>query len=107
MKEVGLIFRTVINSVKPVFNRGTNFMNCVCAYDLIIIIMYIYHMLINVLSAHMIHVNLSIIFYTHVGHSPTKIIYKKYYTEKQTHTLLTHTHTHTRTHTHRNEFKCV
>ena len=65
--------------------------------------MYIYHMLINTLSAHMMHVNLNIIFYTHVGHSPTKIIYMKYYTEKQTNTLLTHTHTHT----HRNEFKCV
>ena len=32
----------------------------------VIIIMYIYHALINALSAHMIHVNLNIIFYTHV-----------------------------------------
>ena len=31
-----------------------------------IIIMYIYHALINVLSAHMIHINLNIIFYIHV-----------------------------------------
>ena len=37
---------------------------------LIIIIMYIYHALINALSAHMIHINLSMIFYTHVEHSP-------------------------------------
>ena len=39
---------------------------------IIIIIMYIYHALINALSAHMIHINLSMIFYTHVEHSPTK-----------------------------------
>ena len=39
---------------------------------LIIIIMYIYHALINALSAHMIHINLNMIFYTHVEHSPTK-----------------------------------
>ena len=36
--------------------------------------MYIYHALINALSAHMI-------FYTHVEHSPTKTIYIKYYTK--------------------------
>ena len=44
-----------------------------------IIIMYIYHALINALSAHMIHINLNMIFYTHVKHSPTKTIYIKYY----------------------------
>ena len=33
--------------------------------------MYIYHALINALSAHMIHINLNTIFYTHVKHSPT------------------------------------
>ena len=43
--------------------------------------MYIYHVLINILSAHMIHINLNIIFYTNVEHSPTKTIYVKYYTE--------------------------
>ena len=41
--------------------------------------MYIYHVLINALSAHMIHINLSMIFYTHAEHSPTKTIYIKYY----------------------------
>ena len=66
--------------------------------------MYIYHALVNVLSAHMIHINLNMIFYTHVEHSPTKTIYIKYYTEKQTntrtiHTLDTHARTHTHTHT--------
>ena len=35
----------------------------------IIIIMYIYHALINALSAHMIHINLHVIFCTHVEHS--------------------------------------
>ena len=46
---------------------------------IIIIIMYIYHALINALSAHMIHINLNMIFYTLVEHSPTKTIYIKYY----------------------------
>ena len=41
--------------------------------------MYIYHALINALSAHMIHINLNMIFCTHVEHSPTKTIYIKYY----------------------------
>ena len=37
--------------------------------------MYIYHVLINALSAHMIlYINLNMIFYTHVDHSPTKTI---------------------------------
>ena len=45
----------------------------------IIIIMYIYDALINALSAHMIHINLNMIFYTHAEHSPTKTIYMKYY----------------------------
>ena len=52
--------------------------------------MYVYPVLINALSAHMIHINLNKIFYAHVEHSPTKTIYIKYYIE-------THTHTHTMT----------
>ena len=43
--------------------------------NLTIIIMYIYHALINALSADMIHINLNTIFYTHIAHSPTKTIY--------------------------------
>ena len=43
-----------------------------------IIILYIYHAPINALSAHMIPINLNMILYTHVEHSPTKIIYIKY-----------------------------
>ena len=46
---------------------------------IIIIIMYIYLALINALSVHMIHINLNMIFYTHVKDSPTKTIYIKYY----------------------------
>ena len=72
--------------------------------------MYIYHALINALSAHMIHINLNMIFYTHVEHSPTKTIYIKYNTENQTNTPLhthpttppPHTHTHTRNNCSRN-----
>ena len=50
--------------------------------------MYIYHALINALSAYMIYINLNLIFYTHVDHSPTKTIYIKYIYKK------IHTHTH-------------
>ena len=64
---------------------------------LTIIIMYIYHALINALNAHMIHINLNMIFYTHVEHSPIKTLYIKYYTHTHTHTY-THTHTHTQKH---------
>ena len=52
--------------------------------------MYIYHALINALSAHMKHINLNTIFYTHVEHSPTKTVYIRHY-------MKTHTHTHTMT----------
>ena len=58
----------------------------------IIIIRYIYHALINVLNTHVTHINLNAIFYTHVEHSPIKIIYVRYYME--THTCM-HAHTHT------------
>ena len=66
--------------------------------------MYIYHALINALSAHMIHINLNMIFYTHVEHSPTKTIYIKYYKNKIKLTTNTHTRARARarahTHTH-------
>ena len=45
----------------------------------VVIIMCIDHALINALGAHMIHIDLHMTFYTHVGHSPTKTIYIKYY----------------------------
>ena len=54
----------------------------------IIKIMYIYHVLINDLSAHLIHINLNTVFYTHIEHSPTKTIYIRYYVENA-HTSLT------------------
>ena len=44
--------------------------------------MYIYHALINALSAPMIQINLYMIFYTHVEHSPPKTICIKYCTKK-------------------------
>ena len=50
------------------------------------IIMYIYHALINALSAHIILINLNAVFYTHVEHSPIKTIYIRYYMETHTHT---------------------
>ena len=76
----------------------------ICCTSIIIIIMYFYHALINVLSTHMIHINLNMIFYTRVKHSPTKAIYIKYYriythTHTHTHKSTTNTDTHTHTHT--------
>ena len=64
--------------------------------------MYIYLALINALSAHMIHINPNMIFYTHVEHSPTETIYIKYYKKYKKHnnnkkTIQTQTHTHTHT----------
>ena len=69
--------------------------------SLIIIIMYIYHALTNGLSAHVIHVNLNMIFYTHVEHSPTKTICIKYYLKIiiKTHYKHAHACTHARAHT--------
>ena len=53
--------------------------------------MYIYHALINALSAHMIHINLNTVFYTHVEHLPKQftlgIIWKQTY-------ACTHAHAH-------------
>ena len=74
--------------------------------------MYIYHVLINALSAHMIHINLNMIFYTHVERSPTETIYIKYYTKQQQqqqkrNTLETHTHMHACTHTHARTHACT
>ena len=60
---------------------------------LIIIIMYIYHALINALSAQMIHINLNMMFYTHVEHSPTKTIYIKYTAEHSGGHPVYHNHT--------------
>ena len=62
--------------------------------------MYIYHALINALSAHMIHINLNMIFYTHAEQSPTKTIYINYYIKNTNKMHYTHTHTHTHAHTH-------
>ena len=68
----------------------------------LLIIMYIYHALINALSAHMIHINLNMIFYTHLEHSPTETIYIRYCMWKYTCTHMharMHAHTHMRAHT--------
>ena len=55
--------------------------------------MYIYHALFNAQGAHMIHLNLNMIFYTHVEHSPAKTICIKYYT-KTNKKCTTNTYTH-------------
>ena len=66
--------------------------------------MYIYHALIKALNAHLIHINLNMIFYTHVEHSPIKTIYIRYiwkHTRARAHThTRTHARTQARTHTH-------
>ena len=96
-------------NISPLWNgmvglRGTSVSEGWRQQIIIIIIMYVYHALINALSSHMIHINLNMIFYTHVEHSPTKTIYIKYYIffffkcTINAHTR-THARTHARTHT--------
>ena len=53
---------------------------------MIIIIMSIYHGLINALCAHIIHINLNTIFYTRVEDSPTETIDIRHYMDTHTHT---------------------
>ena len=55
--------------------------------------MYIYHALINTLSAYMIHSNLNMISYTHVEHIPTKAAHQP--TQNTIHTV---SYTHLRAH---------
>ena len=45
--------------------------------------MYNNHALIDAQSAHMIHINLNKIFYTHVEHSSANTIYIKYYLKER------------------------
>ena len=42
--------------------------------------MYIYHALVNALSAHMIHINVNLISYTHVELTPTKTTHTRHHT---------------------------
>ena len=68
---------------------------CVIKTVCIIIIMYIYHALINTLSAHMMHIKLNTIFYTHVEHLPKQFTYYM-----ETHACIqacTHAHVHMHT----------
>ena len=46
------------------------------------IIMYIYHALINALSAHTIHNNLNMILYTHIEHSSIQTTHTKHHMER-------------------------
>ena len=77
---------TEVSAVSPVVKPGGSETLLLCDTG-IIIIMYIYHALINTLNAHMIHIDLNTIFYTHVEHSPTKTIYIRYYMETHTVTV--------------------
>ena len=72
---------TIVTNLTPISLRG------MISHGSIIIIMHIYYVLINIRSAHMLHINLDTLFYTHVEHSPTKTIYIKYYMETHTHKL--------------------
>ena len=71
--ESAVYFELLIPAVRLTFCIQLLTKSCMvfsCTIIIIIIIMYIYHALINALSAHMIHINLNMIFYTHVEHSP-------------------------------------
>ena len=85
------ITKLVINAEEQNLQQLLNITLRLVEPIIVIIIMYIYHALINVLCAYMIHINLNMIFYTPVAHSPTK--------RKNKHTHHTHTHTHTHTQT--------
>ena len=71
---------------------------CMYALQLIIIIRYIYHALINALSSPVIHINLNIL-YVHRGQSYQISLHKALYGNAHTHAC-THAHSHARTHTH-------
>ena len=90
------LFDSVLDSIKSYIPLFYNYPPTLAPITTIIIIMYIYLALINTLSAHMIHIDLNMIFYTHVEHGP-KTMYIKYHTH--THAR-THARTHTHTHTH-------
>ena len=70
----------------PTLDKGEPLTALGSQQRIIIIIMYIYLALISALSTHMIHINLNMIFYMHVTHSPTKTIYIKWYQKTCTHT---------------------
>ena len=73
---------------------------------------YICHVRISALSAHMIHINLNTMSYTHAEQSPSNAFYRKYYMKQKTETELIQTiyiymtlmctHTHTFVHAHTN-----
>ena len=77
-----------------------NCMKTTTHVQVLTIIMYIDHALSNTPSTHMMHINLNMIFYTHIEHSPTKTTPTKHHTERQPPPHHTHTQNH-------NEFKCV
>ena len=70
----------------------TNWNSLLSNIVLTVNLIYIYHALINTLRARVMHINLNMIFYTHVEHSPNKTIYIKSYTKNKN---KTHMHTHT------------
>ena len=49
-----------------------------------IIKMCIHHAPTNTVSAHMTHINLNMIYYTYIVHSPRKTTHSKHHTERQT-----------------------
>ena len=73
---------TCDTSHRPVFQQWRKWWNN--GIIIIVIITYIYQVLINDLSVHMIHINLNMIFCTHIEHSPTKTTHTKQDTEKLT-----------------------
>ena len=63
------IFVQAMRSFETPYSVAVSFISPRLHCLIIIIILYIYHALINALSAHVIHINLNMIFYTHVEHS--------------------------------------
>ena len=61
---MGFLYHYVMSAPRVLRQIASKLKNAEMTLIIIIIIMYIYHALINALSAHMIHINLNRIFYT-------------------------------------------
>ena len=82
MLEVSQQRCTNTNTMLVLFSQITSLESVMLEVCVMIIIMYIYHVLINALSTHMMLINLNMIFHTRAEQSPTKTTHTKHHTER-------------------------
>ena len=82
MLEVSQQRCTNTNTMLVLFSQITTLESVMLEVCVMIIIMYIYHALINALSAHMMLINLNMIFHTHAEQSPNKTTHTKHHTKR-------------------------